>query len=31
MAEKMPGFAEYQNKTTRKIPVITLVRMVMSM
>ena len=26
MAEKMPGFAEYQNKTTRKIPVITLER-----
>jgi deazaflavin-dependent oxidoreductase (nitroreductase family) len=26
MAEKMPGFAEYQNKTTRTIPVITLER-----
>jgi deazaflavin-dependent oxidoreductase (nitroreductase family) len=27
MAEMMPGFAEYQRKTTRVIPVITLTRM----
>jgi deazaflavin-dependent oxidoreductase (nitroreductase family) len=26
MAERMPGFAEYQQKTTRKIPVIVLER-----
>jgi len=27
MVEMMPGFAEYQQKTTRVIPVITLTRM----
>jgi len=26
MVERMPGFAEYQNKTTRIIPVIVLIR-----